>query len=703
MTIDTRFILSIVSLQAVVTVAVAFDMGVFRQALVFCYLLFVPGIVLKRLLRIDDANLPETLAFSVALSITFLFLLGLFVNALLPLMGFKEPLSSFSILLFVNISILLISLVRSPTQQLNQKFLKSLFSTRNLVIVFPILGILGSILSAYYQNSAVLLLLIVLIAISIILAVYRKVFSHPSYPVLFLTITLALVFMGFFSTRFASSFDETFEFYSFRITQIDHYWNPSYLPSGGLQLWKTHSMLSVNMLPSMIIETSGIDNESLYKLLYLFVVSFIPVVAYKFFRTQFTREVSFMATTFLLVNCIGQGWGNAMQHVAQLFYVFLLFMLFREGTSRVSKTVLFGLFAFSLVVSHYSMAIIFAITLLLCWLLLTITRTVSPKITLTHVLLVFILLFSWYVYISQGATFQAIQESASLVMNSISSKFLDINARGSSIVQFFGFSQTASSTIFHQASKFVFQISAFLIVLGFINMLHNRSKIRFAKEFQAFVFLNLTIILLNIALPNLSGTLLMQRFYQTTLIVLSPMFVLGGYLIFDVLGKKFSRVKTEKLARLFLLSILILLLLFQSGFVYELARVQCWSIPLSGYRIDKVTLYEGLGVNNAFDVYGATWLGSVRRNQGQYVYSDDNARDGPLLSYGLIKSQFIIIFSNTTTAPLAESYIFLGWVNTVAGEVVSSTLIWNTLDAENTLNAQNVIYSNGGSIVYKVP
>jgi len=704
MSLDIRFLALIIIVQAVAMSAVAFNMGIFRQVFIFCYLLLVPGIVLIRLLKIDNLDLSETLVFSVGLSVTILYLVGLLLNELLPLVGFQGPLSSFSSLVSINVIVLIISLLGVSGRSPSQEFLRSLFAVHNLVaVVLPVLSIAGSFLAVYYHNSALLLAMIALMAVCTLLAAYRKVFSHESYPIILLASTFAIVFMTFYATRFALIWDQAFEFYSFRITQINHYWNPNYLPSIGLQLWKTHSMLSVNMLPTILSETSGLNGASVFAILYPFVLSFIPVVVYKLYRTQANKEVSFIAAAFFIANCVGLGWGNDMQKIAQLFYVLLLLIMFRDGLSDLARNVLFGLFTFSLIVSHYSMAYIFAFTLLLAWIFFAVRKESSPKISITHVVFVLVSTFCWFLYVSGGATFEAILESARFVIDSLSSNFFNLNARGSKVTQFFGISEYGTNTIFNEISRFVFQVSALLIILGFLGMLLRRNKTRFAKEFQAMILLNLLIVILNVVLPGLSATFLMQRYYQTTLIVLSPLFVIGGYFVFDILGKIFRKAQFEKLARFFLLSVLILLLLFQSGFVYELTRVRSYSVALSGYRIDKVTLYDGLGYSNAFDVYGAMWLGSKIGDQQQAIYCDNNAKDGALLSYGLINYTLMKPLLNTTYTYPAGSYIFLRWVNVMESEVVLSSLVWNTSDIANTLNEQNVVYSNGASIVYEVP
>jgi hypothetical protein len=301
------------------------------------------------------------------------------------------------------------------------------------------------------------------------------------------------------------------------------------------------------------------------------------------------------------------------------------------------------------------------------------------------------------VFVSGGATFTAIQESARYVIEK-SSSFFDITSRGTKISQFLGVSEYGANTIYHLLSRFVFQLSTVLIVIGVIYLLLPKNRKTLSKEFRLIVFL------LNVALPGLSETLLMQRFYQTTLIVLSPIFVFCGYFIFTYLGRVFKVAQTRKIAEAFMLSLVVLLLLFQSGFVYELTGVKSWSVSFSSYRIDKVTMYDSFGITNQYDVSGATWLGlQMRNNRTVALYCDDNAANGVLLSYGLIDNRLIRPILNTTNNPVAESYIFLRWINTNAGLTTSGTVTYNTSDIADVLNSQDVIYSNGGATVYRIP
>jgi uncharacterized membrane protein len=387
MKIDRNFFALIFTIQLFATLAIIFDLGLFRQLFVFCYLLFVPGYVIARVLKLDKQGLAETFIFSVGLSIAFLYLVGASATFILPVFGFEQFITELPLFIFINIIILILTLFCMPLNQSSFGGHKLVFCIKILALLsIPILSIFGSFLSVYYQNSAILLLMVALIAIITILATIKRVFTKEFYPFVIFAMGLSFAFMGFYASRFAEIWDSALAFYSFRITDINHFWNPTYLPAVGLQVWKTNSMLSINLLPSILSNLSGITGIMIFKILYPLVLSVMPLAAYKLYRTQVSSKMSFLAAAFFLANCIGLGWGNDMQKIGQIFYVLLLFVLFKDNLSGHVKTVLFGMFAFSLVVSHYSMTYILAFTLLLVWLILMFKDRLSKRISATSII-----------------------------------------------------------------------------------------------------------------------------------------------------------------------------------------------------------------------------------------------------------------------------------------------------------------------------
>jgi uncharacterized membrane protein len=182
----------------------------------------------------------------------------------------------------------------------------------------------------------------------------------------------------------------------------------------------------------------------------------------------------------------------------------------------------------------------------------------------------------------------------------------------------------------------------------------------------------------------------MERFYQTTLIILAPLAVLGGKTIFErILKPHYRKFAVSLLA----LTVFVPLFLFQTGFVYEVAKVQSYSLPLSMYRWNAPNLY-GYVVDSQ-EVSGAQWLLEYANLTSISVFSDAVSQYNVLTGYGLIEIGRVNQLSNTTR-PTSNDFIYLS--NT---DLISEGYIFNASEIAPVLENQNRLYSNGQCEIYK--
>ncbi len=83
--------------------------------------------------------------------------------------------------------------------------------------------------------------------------------------------------------------------------------------------------------------------------------------------------------------------------------------------------------------------------------------------------------------------------------------------------------------------------------------------------------------------------------------ILAPFCVIGMW----EFGGFFLSIRKELAFVTLVVVVLVPYFLFQTNFVYEVADVQSWSVPLSGYRMNPLQLYGNLGYIDDFSVYGA--------------------------------------------------------------------------------------------------
>jgi uncharacterized membrane protein len=86
------FLLLLLFLQLIVYFTVFVDVPVARQVIGFIYLSFIPGLIIVKLLKLDELERLEIVLFSIGISVAFLMFAGLLINTLFPLFGVSEPL-----------------------------------------------------------------------------------------------------------------------------------------------------------------------------------------------------------------------------------------------------------------------------------------------------------------------------------------------------------------------------------------------------------------------------------------------------------------------------------------------------------------------------------------------------------------------------------------------------------------------------------
>lgn len=698
------FIVLMLILQIVVYFVVYADIPIARMVICFLYLMFVPGVVILKLLAPRNLDITEKVFFSVGLSIAFLMFIGLAINEIAKL-AVTDPLSLNFLIISINTVILLMSFIGakrddsslSPTQQL--KHSKSLF----LILLSASLVLLGSygITIVNISGNSFFLLLMIL-AISIVVSLVflsEKIIPSNSYPLILFVILICSLFFVSSSYSLVTRYitgngDQWLEYYAFRLTETNHLWNSAapIFPNAPT-LSQTLAMLSVTILPSIFSTITGLDGSWVFKLLYPLVVSFIALGTYKLYQTQTDNKTAFLATFLLITVSVGKGLGPSKQEIAQLFYVSLFLLLFKREIFPSKRNVLLIIFSVGLVVSHYSLSYIFLFTILLTFLILAIMdyrkkgqfSIYQTKIPLTLVLFFLTIAFSWYIFVSSSAAFNYFAADMNTVRNGLG-QFFNPASRGTALA---GLGVVQTPTIFASISAALFIVTELLLFVGFIKLLTSKNKTsKFSTEYKVIATLNMAILAANILLPNLANTFLMTRFYQTTLIILAPLAILGGKTIIELVPKPNFR---RFYAAILVFTIFIPFFLFQTSFVFEVTKVQSYSLPLSMYRWDNLTLY-GYIVNDQ-EVDGAQWLLKYTNVTNVSIYSDLVSQENVLTAYGMIEGDHLQLLLNTTRltsndlAYLANAYLING--------------IFNASQISPILENQNKLYSNGQCEIYE--
>lgn len=696
---SANFLAIVLFTQFAVYLSIFCDIPIARQVICFLYLSFLPGLVLVKLLRLNRLSTIETVLFSLGLSIALLMIIGLFLNYFLPLLGILYPLSLTPIIAAIGSFVLVGSAIdwareRKSTQsnQLTRENNKTSLKPM-LCLILPALSIIGAFWANITGNSSLLLFTLFATAVAFgILALSTRMKLVRINEIFILAIALTLLFQGLLVSNYINGHDIHLEYYLFKQTQENAFWNSTAF-STDLIYGNYNSMASITILPTIYSEVLNLEATWVLKIVFPLLFAFVPLGLYQMWKTKLGAKTAFFSA-FLLMSQFTfymEMIGLARQMIAELFFVLLFIIIFSKNFDHKNIKACFIIFSFALVISHYSMAIIFLFFISFGWLFMYLSKKKCQNLSLPIVLLFFSLMFLWYIFASAAASFDTIILFVDWIYSGLGN-FLDPASRGAGVLR--GIGLEATQSYLQLMSRIVAYITQVFIVIGFFAAIVQRKKGTVDFDYISFASLSMVILSLTIILPNFADSLQITRFYHILLFFLAPFFLLGCQTLISFVVKNKKQIRTYTLATI----ILIAYFLFQTNFVYEVAGTESWSVPLSLYRMGA-TSYS-MGYTHEQDVFGAYWLSENVVAKNVSIYADALSRNRILTSYAMIFRGEVEVL-DTYIGTVDNKLIYLNLLNVVYDEFGyhgEETL--NSSVIAPTLQKMNKIYTNGGSEVY---
>lgn len=695
-----EFLLLLLCLQFILYVTVFFDIPIARQVLGFCYLTFIPGFVILKLLKLNDVNNVETILFSGGFSVAFLMFAGLLINELGPLFGVSEPLSLMPLMIVLNLFIFIAgALVYLRRENVNVFRAESLGLSPLvlLLLIFPILSVVGAMWVNAFENNVILLFMLMAISSLFVFAVVSKNLMPPKlYPLTVLMIAIALLYHSSLISNYIVSFgsDVPVEYFVFKTTENEARWSSTPPSFWGLELSRINAMLSVTILPTIYSTLLNMDSTWVFKLLFPLIFAFVPLGLYQVWQSYVGKRYAFISAFFFMAyeTFYTEMLGLNRQILAELFLVLLLLVALSNKLRPSIKMLYFIIFSFGLVTSHYGLSEIFLFFISLTFIFLFVVKKPSRKITASMVVFFFVVMFTWYIYTSDSAAFDSIVGYGNYVYSQLD-EFFNPASRGQTVLR--GLGLESPPTIWNAISRAFAYVTQFLIVVGFIGLITKRVKGRFETHYFMFSFIAMAFLAALILVPELANTMNMTRFYHILLFFLAPLCVVGAEFLVKLVAKR----KKELLVSILLLIVLVPYFLFQTSFVFEVTGSKSWSLPLSMHRMEGYRLYRLMGYIPKENVFGSYWLSKYMDTQNTRVYADVDSRK-VLIAYGLIYRGSINLLSNITKVK-RNGMVYLGRIVVVDGIIVGRSMLWNSSDFYFLFNDMAKIYSNGGSEIYK--
>ena len=706
-----KFFKVVLAIQLAMWSAIGLDViglqiPILRQLIGFIYLSFVPGITLIRILKLHKLGNIETVLYTVGLSIATLMFTGFFMNIVYPLFGISGPISFMPLIITISAVVLILCVLAYIRDRdfSDPSFIdiRELLSPPALFLcVIPFLAVLGTYLVNFHHNNILLMLMIVVIAIVALLIAFDKFIPKNLYPLAVFVIALSLLYHASLISMYLTGWDIHVEYYFHKLVEMNGFWDSS-IPAN------YNSVLSSTIFPTMYSNLLNLEGTWVFKIIYPFHFALVPLGLYHIFKKQTNEKIAFLSIFYFMSLFAFYTWmiSLAKQQMAEIFYMLLILVILNKDMDSFKGKALYIVFGIGIVMSHYGTTYLYMLFSLVAFGIMAYILKHKSKVFTQGAILLFIVFgLSWYMYTSSSSAFDTIVHTGDHIASSIYTEFLNPEA-----------SQALTVVVRESASplcyifKILYYTSQFFILIGITKLVLSvlkREEIKFDKEFAAFSIMSFGVFLVCVFVPYFTH-MNIRRMYHILMFFLAPFCVIGGMTVFRVLSRIVRVPWTDNRVRssLKVLSVfLVIFLLFNSGFVYEVAKDHPSSISLSqewikmcGSASDKNFFYAQYYLEQ--DIFGVKWI-SKNRDTETMIYADLSHKIRPFRSYGMMPDENVL--SNITKVQ-KDSYIYLGYPNVRYGLMNGPTRsinYWNLTDISPLLNERSVIYSNGGSEIYR--
>jgi uncharacterized membrane protein len=705
---------------------------IIRPLVGIAYLLFIPGLLVLRVLRIHNLSGSETLLYALGVSITLVMLLGVLINAVyssvhaLATVAVEGPLTTPTILTAMAVLVITLSIGAFARDRF---FTASVTRSHEYVappliylLTLPFLGVLGAYVMTFYGLDTLIIALVFLIAAFVLLSAFTSRIPHHLYPAAVFTIALAVLFSRSVLSLHVWGWDINLELFVARSVYTSSLWNTNLA-------WDVNAMPSVTILAPIAAKITGLDLVWVFKLVYPLIFAFVPLGVYKVIKSQATPPIAFFSAFFFIsiLEFFEAMPQLARQEVAELYLVLILLLLVDRKLQHVVRSLLLITFALSLVISHYGLTYIAIGLLIGAWIILslrerpTFARLLrarsgvastttdykrkirkSPErriIDATFIILFLSLALTWYGSVASGSPLTHGLQSGEQILTNLASSF---DPKATQALYVLG---APTTSLLHSVTKDLVIVSLGFFAIGLFAVLAALVHVRLVREYLALSIASFLMLACCIAVPFFANQLNTYRMYQIATLFSGVFIVLGmltivryGNTLFRRRSRPISDADAIKVVAVFA----VVFLLFNTGTIYSLAGDV--PAPIFGGMLNT----ESYPIFSQQEVAGAVWLtashGAFKDTAVQpthgFVYSDSD-RYWLLLGYDLPLKQI----SRNASEMASDSFFFFGAYN-IAHQVVlvnytdQAVVGVRPVDASGFLANRPLLYDDGGSHVY---
>lgn len=728
-------------------IAILLDIPIIRPLLGLLSLFVIPGLLIILILELKCANIWEYLLLCLGLSLSYIMLVGLILNQFFHEIYFPNPLAEIPVIVVLLISYLI------GTELVLRKKINNFEVQSALSLTFPgwffillstslpIISTYGAINLNNGSGNIIAISLVLLISTNVLMILFfYSILPNYILPYSILMIGLSLLVSASLRSWHISGWDINQEFYVFQLTKYNYHWQFGSLRD------PYNSCLSISILPTIINNYLGINDEYIFKFIYQLIFAFVPLVIYLVSKKFVYSFFGYLASMLFIF----QPWfiqpmpALARQQIALLFFGLFLWIKFQDNFSQRITNILLVVFGVSMIVSHYSTAYIALGIFTIAFITIIILRKVLPT---KRVLYRTNIISGWVLLLLIGFTFfwtniqtqtsgnvpyviqTTLNNLKNIMLGDLRSEdvllSLNLTSERFDIYDIIGYVNNQSLLYSNHSGlyppttyedyvprvmmsaeldgiirnelvrslsgiilSFIRQLTKILLILGSLILLRQLLKRRIIDfEYNILNLIGLVILFLFIVLPTLSLFYNLFRIYVQILIISSASFIIGAFYLLFFVKKAHMRLRVIGV-------LLIVFFLTTNGVTsYIFGGPATMNLNNFGEEYDKFYTHE-------HEITSAKWL-SLKREPNVSIYADLTA-SLRLISFGngIFNVEQAVLPSTFTE----ESYVYLDYANLrvgIANAKYEGKQISYNYPIEFLNKNKNLIYDNGGSRIYK--
>jgi uncharacterized membrane protein len=707
--------LKLAFLGSVILDILGIPLPIIRPATGFLILTFIPGMLVLRVLRIHHIGALKTLVYSVGFSLAILMFTGFFINTLYPFYGIFRPISLRPLVFTTSaVIVLLATLAYIRDRNFSSPgylHLRDILSPPVLALsLLPFGAIAGTYFMNFYGMNGPLMVLLPVVALVPVVVACTPYIPEKYYPYAVFSVTLTLLYHTALISMYIWGWDIQYEYHLANTVIQNGFWDPNAYST-------CNAMLSVNILSTFYSIVLGLGLDWVFKIIYPFLFSLVPLGLYAVFRPRTSGKTAFLACFFFasLFGYYNEMLAVPRQQVAELFLVLIILSMADYNLTRLQRAFSFVVFSMSLVVSHYGLSYIFIFILLIAWTLATLgnrvniqryaegilawVRSKSPLLSVlslqkfifprkvipfSFILCYGVFVLGWYIYTSSSASFDTLVTIAHGITTHLSSDLLDPDAvQGAAIIA------DSALTPLYMLAKYLHLLMIFFIVVGFIVSVFHQRWAKFDLLYLLLAFGALCICVGGVTLPFFASAFNTSRLYHISLILLAPFCAVGGLALISKIKYIFRRPDRS----LQILSILFgVYLLLNCGWIFELGHENTSNFALNS-SVDSTTY-------SLVEVQGVEWL--INSKDDGILYAD---RYRDLNFYRVSGPNSTRLYPRDESTMVHPSYLYFGTFNVLSGKLIrydrwAMIIDYTYCSIRPYVYKSDKVYDGGGSMVF---